>query len=85
MDLVISPQGEVRCVYDEAIDLHVLGPPLIQRASHVEPSLDGHWFADLSPVNGPVLGPFDSPFDQRTQALTAERQWLDAHWLNQPQ
>ena len=81
MDLVISPQGEVRCVYDEAIDLHVLGPPLIQRASHVEPNPDGHWFADLSPVDGPILG----PFDQRTQALSAERQWLDAHWLNRSQ
>lgn len=81
MDLVISPQGEVRCVYDETIDLHALGPPLIQRASHVEPSPDGRWLADLSPVQGPVLG----PFDLRTQALTAERQWLDAHWLYRSQ
>jgi hypothetical protein len=69
----------VRCVYEEAIDLHQLGPPRIQRASHVEPSLDGRWLADLSPVKGPILGPFDF----RTQALAAERQWLDAHWLNQ--
>lgn len=80
MDLVISPEGEVRCVYDETIDLHVLGTMSIQRASHVEPSPDGRWRADLSPVYGPVLG----PFDRRTQALTAERQWLDAHWLNNP-
>ena len=77
MDMIISPAGEVRCVYDEAIDLHVFGPPLIQRASHVEPDADGRWFADLSPVHGPILG----PFEQRTQALSAEREWLDTHWL----
>jgi len=81
MDLLISPQGEVRCVYDEAIDLHELGPLRIQRASHVEPGPDGRWLADLSPVDGPVLGPFDF----RTQALIAERQWLDAHWLTDNQ
>jgi hypothetical protein len=78
MDLVISPQGEVRCVYDETIDLHVLGKMRIQRASHVEPRADGCWLADLSPVEGPVLG----PFTRRTLALIAERQWLETHWLN---
>ena len=38
MDLVIMPTGEVRCVYDEAIDLHQLGALDIRRASHVEPT-----------------------------------------------
>jgi hypothetical protein len=33
----------------------------------------------MSPVHGPVLGPFPS----RSDALTAERQWLEAHWLTQ--
>ncbi len=67
MDIVISPQGEVRCVYDEAIDLHELGPLQIRRASYVEPSPEGRWRADLAPVDGPVLG----PFDLRTEALSA--------------
>jgi hypothetical protein len=43
----------------------------------VEPTLDGRWTADLAPVHGPVLGPFSS----RSEALTAERHWLEAHWL----
>ena len=79
MELVITPTGEVRCVYDETIDLHQLGPLTIARASHVEPTVDGRWCADLSPVGGPVLG----PFNLRTAALQAEQQWLAAHWLIQ--
>ena len=79
MELVVNPTGEVRCVYDETIDLHQLGPLTIERASHVEPEPDGHWWADLTPVNGPRLG----PFMQRTAALQAEQQWLAAHWLTQ--
>lgn len=79
MDLVISPGGEVRCVYDEAIDLHALGSPTITRASHVEPTPDGRWLADLTPVSGPILG----PFDQRSHALAAELAWLE-HWLLLP-
>ena len=51
----------------------------IARGSHVEPTVDGQWTADLSPVNGPVLGPFRC----RSDALVAERQWLEEHWLEQ--
>ena len=36
MDLVIDATGVVRCVYGETIDLHLLGSPQIERASHVE-------------------------------------------------
>ena len=81
MNLVISPGGEVRCIYSEEIDLRSLGPLSIRRASHVEPSNDGRWLADLSPVGGPVLG----PFDLRTDALAAEVTWLEHHWLSNPQ
>jgi hypothetical protein len=77
MDLVISPTGEVRCVYGEDIDLHQLGTLDIRRASYVEPIGDGRWLADLSPVGGPVLG----PFDRRSEALVAELAWLEAQWL----
>jgi len=80
MDLIIAPGGGVRCIYSEAIDLHVLGRLSIRRASHVEPTDDGRWLADLSPVAGPTLG----PFDLRTDALAAEIVWLEQHWLNQP-
>lgn len=77
MQLIIHPDGITRCIYGEDISLHVLGSLSIQRASHVEPTDDGQWTADLSPVNGPLLGPFGS----RSQALQAELLWLEQHWL----
>ena len=70
MDIIILPGGEVRCVYDEAIDLHELGTPEIRRASHVEPTQDGRWSADFSPVGGPVLGPFERPKKALAAKLT---------------
>ena len=77
MKLLVKPDGTVRAIYDEAIDLGVLGRPTITRASHVEPDQEGRWLADLTPVGGPVLG----PFDRRSEALEAERDWLERHWL----
>ena len=48
-----------------------LGAVSIARASLVEPGPDG-WYADLSPVAGPLLG----PFALRAEALAAEVKWL---------
>lgn len=79
MQLVIRPGGTVHCLYSEALDLHQIGSLTIARGSHVEPDVIGQWRADLSPVNGPILGPFSS----RSDALAAERQWLETHWLPQ--
>ncbi len=72
MELVVGADGGVRCLYDEALDLRALGKLQITRASHVEPDLDGSWFADMGPSGGPVLGPFES----RSETLAAERGWL---------
>jgi hypothetical protein len=80
MNLRIDPTGTVHGVYAEAIDLGALGIPSIRRASHVEPDERGQWWADLSPVGGPMLGPFPS----RTPALDAEIAWLDEHWRPGP-
>ena len=77
MELLIKPSGIVRCVYDESIDLSQIGKVDIRRASHVEPTLDGGWVADLSPVAGPKLGPFQN----RSEAIRAELHWLQANWL----
>ena len=77
MQLLIATSGSVRCLYDEALDLAALGALTIRRASYVEPDEAGRWLAALSPVGGPVLGPFAC----RSQALAAEREWLEAHWL----
>ncbi len=77
MQLVVDPTGVVRCLYDEALPLADFGRLTIARGSHVEPTVTGDWTADLSPVGGPWLGPFAT----RSAALTAEREWLEAHWL----
>jgi hypothetical protein len=77
MELVISPTGATKCIYDEALSLSQLGKLSITRASHVEPDSVGNWIADLSPVGGPQLG----PFPQRKEALAAEVLWLRKNWL----
>ena len=77
MELLVLPDGTVKAVYAEAIDVSAIGRPVITRASRVEPDPAGRWLADLTLVCGPVLG----PFDRRSEALQAELAWLEAHWL----
>ena len=77
MQLRIDVHGNMHCLYSEALDLFCLGDLTIRRASHVEPDEDGRWWADLAPVGGPCLG----PFARRSQALDAEAEWLETHWL----
>ena len=77
VELIVAADGRLRCLYDEALDLCAFGRPAIRRGSHVEPTHDGRWTADLALVGGPVLGPFRC----RSQALAAERAWLHANWL----
>jgi hypothetical protein len=81
--LTITPDGTVRCLYDDTLQplLTRLGTPNISRASHVEPTADGQWEADMRPVApGVLLG----PFRLRTEALTAERDWLLQHLFHVP-
>lgn len=79
MQLIIQPDGAIRCLYSEAIALPTLGRLTIRRASHVEPTADGQWLADLSPLQeGLVFG----PFQHRSQALEAEEDWINANRLN---
>lgn len=77
MQLLIESSGDCRCVYSEAIDVREIGEVNIRRGSHVEPTGEGQWTADLSPVSGPVLGPFPT----RSKAIDAEVAWLFEHWL----
>jgi hypothetical protein len=76
--IVVSPTGTIRLIYEDDLRglLHV-GSGQVMRASHVEPTLDGRWTADLSPVHGPLLGPFDT----RKEALDAEIDYLNIHVL----
>jgi hypothetical protein len=76
MNLYFRPDGSAQCLYGEQITLATLGRLDIRRASHVEPDPQnpGQWYADLSPVDGPVMTGFPS----RADALRAEEEWLNA-------
>jgi hypothetical protein len=78
MELVVDAGGGVRCIYGEELDLREIGRLSITRASHVEPDVEGYWWADMGPVDGPVLGLYGS----RSEALRAERGWLLAARLS---
>ena len=80
IEWVVTTNGETRMVFDDRVDLRSVGRISIRRGSHVEPTLIGHWTADLSPVGGPILG----PFDKRSEALAAEVAWLHRNWLIRP-
>ena len=75
MTLIIHRDGLVCCLYDEAVDLGAIGPMRITRASHVEPDDQARWWTDLAVVAGPLLG----PFGLRSEALSAERRWLEGN------
>jgi len=80
MDIYVSPDGQLRHIYDDALNLADLGHVRISRASHVEPAPTSGWIADLSPVGGPVLG----PFAKRAEALAAEVAWLEVNGVPSP-
>ncbi len=78
IEIVVSPNGHSRMIFDDQLDVRSIGSVSITRASHVEPNHAGQWTADLSPVDGPTtLG----PFDKRSEALAAEVAWLQQNWL----
>ena len=77
----IRPDGTLHLVYGDAVrGLLALGRAAIRRASHVEPTPEGRWTADLGPMAGPVLGPFET----RAAALEAEHTWLVHHFTGGP-
>lgn len=71
--VMIRPDGTVEFIYDDGLQpLLGAGDGRVRRASHVEPTEDGRWLADLGPVGGPCLG----PFRLRRDAISAELAWL---------
>lgn len=80
MEIFVDAGGDIRCIYSEDVDLTELGPASIRRASHVEPTDDGYWTADMAPMDGPVLG----PYQHRSGALDAEVEWLEGRLLAVP-
>ena len=75
MELVVDVGGDVRCIYDEALDLREIGKLQITRASQVEPERDGFWWADMGPVYGPVLWHYCS----RSVALGVEKECVKSY------
>lgn len=72
----VKPDGTIQFIYDDELTfLHELGDANISRASHVEPTPDGKWTANMGPSGGPILG----PFELRKEALDAEVEWLEGH------
>lgn len=72
----VAPNGDLMFLYDDNLrGLMDAGQAKVTRASDVEPDENGQWTADLKRVGGPVLG----PFRLREEALTAEREWLEAN------
>ena len=80
--ILFSPDGTCRFIHDDNLaDIaREVGNLVIRRASHVEPTHDGLWIADLAPVGGPCLG----PYSRRQVALYAERDWLEANGVPFP-
>ena len=81
MELVVASDGDVRCIYDESLDLRALGKLQITRASHVEPDRDGNWWADMGPVEGPVLGPWRRA-GTTPMSLAADRDGRLRFWVS---
>ena len=76
--IAIRPNGVIEFMYDDDLrPLFETGEPKIRRASHVEPTPDGLWQADLSPIGGPVL----NATQRREDALRQEAQWIQKEYL----
>lgn len=69
----VEATGEITCLYTEKIDLNKFGKLDISRASHVEPTPDGQWTADCTPVGGVILGPFPT----HSEAIAAEVRYVN--------
>lgn len=83
LTLRISRNGQIRMIHDDSLAaLLTQGGVEIRRASHVEPDPDkpGEWYADMSPVSGPILRGFQT----RTEALSAEVKYLIEHGIPVP-
>ena len=75
---IVVAGGDVLFIHDDdlAQEFAALGPMTTRRASHVEPTADGGWSADMEPVShGTILGPYRT----RREALEAEIEWLVEH------
>lgn len=72
----ISKTGEVSYIYtDELVGLLSQGEASIRRVSHVEPTTDGQWTAQME--DGTLLG----PYKLRSTALVEEVKYLEEKYF----
>lgn len=73
--IAIPCDGDVQLIYkdDVADAIKAIGKATTVRASHVEPTPDNKWQADMSPVGGPKLPATDT----RQESLDLEVAWLN--------
>jgi hypothetical protein len=83
--VVVSPDGELRFVYDDDAfnALYEVGSVDVRRASTVEPRKSPlwgvRWVADLAAVGGPKTETIS-----RESALAWEREWLEDNFVPVP-
>ena len=78
MKIKLNLDGTAIMIYTEDIDVTEIGDvQSITRASRVEPVNRNQWAADMRPVGGPVIG----TFNKRSDALTAEVNWIEENIL----
>ncbi len=74
VELLVQPDGNIRCLYTDLIDLSALGTLHVNRASHVEfNDSDQTWSVRLADT-GEVIG---KGFKTRTEALEFEVNYLN--------
>ena len=78
MSLVrFDAKGEAVFIYEDGHPCLELGRGETKRASHVEPTEDGMWQADMGPVGGSLL----EKSNNRANALSKEREWLESYLI----
>ncbi len=77
MVIRVYPDGIIRALHDDRLNLADIGRFCVARASWVEPDPNGKWWVDLDNSRGPILGPYSI----RAEALRAEVAWLERHRL----
>lgn len=79
MSLVrFNADGSLEFIYRDGHPVLEIGRPSTRRASHVEPTEDGHWQVDMGPVGGPRL----APTRYREEALVLELEWIEL-WMEE--
>lgn len=77
-EVVIEPDGGVAFVYSDELYEALAGAfdLTTRRAGRVEPTVDGAWAVDVSPVTGSASPVEIGVFARRGDALAAEAEWV---------